>query len=269
MASRAVKARSRRRLRQFLEVHGDLTPGQSFLELRAVQPKSAGLYKQSLLEFTEWATVKGKRLVEDDEVDDALVGYMNEGFFCRSARPCGRKTHGKSDVGGSRVLEDRTPDHAQSVGMPAPVPISIEKALHTACVGGDGEPAHTTGAQACGSRTTSGFAVLLQTGGAGESSQTRLDRCEERSLGQLEFNNVSVTKKPPDKNRGLGRQCPPALRVAGLDETAMATFEKWCERRQAVAFRSPGMWNPPCPSKTLCRRVRASTSASKPELWTQ
>ena len=81
LASRAASNQSRRRLRQFLEVHEDLTPGQRFLELRAVQFKSAGLYKQSLREFMEWANIEGKRLEEDNEVDDALVGYMNEKFF--------------------------------------------------------------------------------------------------------------------------------------------------------------------------------------------
>ena len=66
---------------QLLAVHGDLLLGQISLELRTVQAKSSELYKQSLREFTNWATVNGRRLVEDDEVDDALVGYMNERNF--------------------------------------------------------------------------------------------------------------------------------------------------------------------------------------------
>ena len=43
---------------QFLEVHGDLTPGQSFLELRAVQPEPAGHCEKSLQEFMELANIK-------------------------------------------------------------------------------------------------------------------------------------------------------------------------------------------------------------------
>ena len=51
----------------------------------------------------------------------------------------------------------------------------------------------------------------------------------ERSLGQLESDRVSARKKPPNKNGGLGRQCTPGLRMAGLDETAVATSEKRCK----------------------------------------
>ena len=64
------------------------------MELRTVQPESAELYKQSLRKFTKWATVNGRRLVEDDEVDDevndevddAVVGYMNERIFAGGRR---------------------------------------------------------------------------------------------------------------------------------------------------------------------------------------
>ena len=61
--------------------------GANFLGVRTVQPESAEIYKQSLRKFTKWATVNGRRLVEDDEVDDAVddavVDYMNERIFAR------------------------------------------------------------------------------------------------------------------------------------------------------------------------------------------
>ena len=63
---------------QFVSVHGDLSPGQSWLKLRASLPKSVELYKQNLRRFTEWDTINGKRLVEDDGEGFALAGFMKE-----------------------------------------------------------------------------------------------------------------------------------------------------------------------------------------------
>ena len=61
--------------------------------------------------------------------------------------------------------------------------------------------------------------------------QNGSDRGKEGCIGQLEFDRVSARKMPPDKDRGLGRQCAPGLRTATMDEAAMATPDKWYRGR--------------------------------------
>ena len=150
----AMTARSRRRMRQLLEVHGNLGPAQSFFELRAVQSESAGLYKTSLRELLDGANQrKATRRVQRG--GRRARRFHERQIFCRATSPRGRETHGGADVGGARVLQDRAPDHAQSVEvsaqMKALVPISIAK-------GGHGERADASGLQAHSSRPSSGIA---------------------------------------------------------------------------------------------------------------
>ena len=127
--------------------------------------------------------------------------------------------------------------------LAAPLSISIEKALSAASTGGHGERTHTAGAQAFGDRRPFGVADVLEAGRTDTTPQNGLDWCEESSLGQPEFNRVPAKKKPPDKNRGWGRQCPPGLRLAWLDETAVATSEKWYKEPQTVALRTQEIQN--------------------------
>ena len=63
----------------------------------------------------------------------------------------------------------------------------------------------------------------------------------EGCFGQLKFDRWSARKKPSDKDRNLGRQCTPGLRVAELDGSTVAASEKWGKGRQIVAFRGPGV----------------------------
>ena len=129
----------------------------------------------------------------------------------------GRKTHGGADVRGSRVLQDRSQDHAQNVEMSARlaalVPISLAEALSAASMGGDGERAHGSG---------TGVAGVFETWRVDTTPQSGLDWGEERGPGQLEPGRVSAGEKPPDKNWGLGRHSPPGLRKAELDDPAKA-----------------------------------------------
>ena len=54
---------------------------RGWLKLRGSLPKSVELYKQNLRRFTEWDTINGKRLVEDDGEGFALAGFMKERIF--------------------------------------------------------------------------------------------------------------------------------------------------------------------------------------------
>ena len=112
VTSNAMAARSRRRVRQLLKLHKDLAPGQSFLELRAVQPESAAHYKQSL-QVMEWTNTTGRGLVEDNMVDDALVGFMNDRFFAGLHAHVMKRLICRADVRSTRVLQDRVRDYAQ------------------------------------------------------------------------------------------------------------------------------------------------------------
>ena len=159
----------------------------------------------------------------------------------------GRQTHGGANVRGSRVLQDRSQDHARSVEMSArlaaPVPISLAEVLSAASMGGFGARAHTAGVQVCGGCPPVGVADT--------TPQSGLDWGEERGLGQLELDRVSARKKPPDKNWDLGRQYPPGLRLAGLDVPAMA-------------FRDRGVWNtvPESCRRTVHQRHSAGPDAA-------
>ena len=149
------------------------------------------------------ATRRGRR-------DGRRTSWVNErNIFCESASTRGRKAHGGSDVGNARVLKNGTQVDAQSVEgstwLATPVPISIAKALPVADVGGYGKSAYAAGSQAHGNRVTFGVSDVLETGKADERTQTRLDRGQGRCFGQLEFDRLSARKKPPDKDRNLGR----------------------------------------------------------------
>ena len=100
-------------------------------------------------------------------------------------------------------------------------------------------------------------------------------------LGSWSFLRLSTRKKPPDKNRNLGRQCTLGLLVPELDGSTVAASRKWSKGRQTVALGAPGIRNaiprscrhfgnqkhnaiPKCVT-----RNRSSTSANNAGLWTQ
>ena len=88
-----------------------------------------------------------------------------------------------------------------------------------------------------------GASDSLEAGRAGELTQSRLDRGQERCFGQLEFDCLSTRKKSPDKNRNLGGHCTLGLRMAELDGSTVAVSKTWSKGRQSVAFRAPGIRN--------------------------
>ena len=134
------------------------------------------------------------------------------------------------------------------------MPISIAKALSVASVGSDDKRGHKARVQDYGSCTSSAFADILETERTDTTPQSgpdrskergagRLDRGQERCFGQLELDRVSARKKPTDKDRSLGRQCSPGLRMAQMDEADMAKADKWYPWTQTVAFRAHGIWS--------------------------
>ena len=228
MASRAASNRSRRRLRQFLEVHGDLTPCQSFPELRTVQPKSAGLK-------TELAGGHG---VGQRQRKTARGGRRGG----RSAR----RLHERKMFAGRPTWEkDTAQNHAQSVEMLAwmaePVPISIVQALPAASLGGHSERAHTAGAQADGNRLPSGTADVLE--GLVQLHKMELIGAKKGVLDNWSL-IVSLEERNHQTKTGLGRrmrQLWPLLKSGAKD--------------QRLVSRTLGIWNTvlACRSTPQCR----------------
>ena len=75
------------RLRQALRLYAlsqnakDTAENLSYLEEVSVGPQTSVAYKQEARAFFEWATKHGLSLVVADEIDNALVAYMNSLFF--------------------------------------------------------------------------------------------------------------------------------------------------------------------------------------------
>ena len=158
----------------------------TWLELRAVQPKSAGLYKQSLQEFMEWANNNGRRLVEDNEVDDALVNYMNEKFSAGVQAHVGERLMAglMSEVTEfSKTGRRTTPTAWRSLRgwrrlcpsrsrRPCPLPVSAAMANEL-----------TAGVQTYGGCPRVEVAGVFETWRADTTPQSELDWGEERGLG--------------------------------------------------------------------------------------
>ena len=83
-----------------------------------------------------------------------------------------------------------------AVQLATPVPISIAKALSVACVGGNGEPAHSAGSQAHGNCTAFGPSNAFEVGKVGGSSQIRFDQSQEEVLGSWSLVVCHQKKKP-------------------------------------------------------------------------
>ena len=57
-------------------------------------PERTGNYKKCLQEFMEWANIKGMRLGENNEVDDALVRFMNDRYLAGLQAHLGKRLMG-------------------------------------------------------------------------------------------------------------------------------------------------------------------------------
>ena len=97
----------------------------------------------------------------------------------------------------------RTTPRAWRCLRAAPVPISFEKALSAASMGGYGERAHTAGEKAYGGCPSFGVADVFETKQTETSPRSGLDSGEEKGFGQLELDRVSARNKPLDINGSL------------------------------------------------------------------
>ena len=160
-SSNAVSVRTRRRMWQFLAAHGGLSPGQNCFGVegraaqvsRTLQTESARDHRMG---HGHWkAPRRGRR-------GGRRSSWVNErNIFCGSARTRGRKAHGGSDVGNTRVLENGTQDDAQSKERSTWLATLVPS---VAGVGGFDVSTYAAGSQAHGNRVTLRVSDVLETG---------------------------------------------------------------------------------------------------------
>ena len=78
---RRVMLRSRARLNKYLDLALDEGQAMSLLEYLSAQPETVLVYRAHLLKWLEWADDGAWPLVVDEEVDAALVSFMNKAFL--------------------------------------------------------------------------------------------------------------------------------------------------------------------------------------------
>ena len=215
----------------------------AWAEFFGVEGSSAELYKQSLRVFIDWATDNGKRLVEDDEVDEALVGYVNKSFFA------GVQAHvGERLMAG--LMSAEVPEFSQTGRRTTPRAWRCLRGWRRLCPCHSRRPyplpvwaamANQLSRQSYRLMTIALLFLVLQSYlRPGELVNLRKPDFVEAKRGVFGSWSLIVCPKErshPTKNRNLGRQCPPGLRVAELDGSTEATSD-----RASTSANNAGLW---------------------------
>ena len=172
-------------VRQLLKLHKDLAPGQSFLELRAVQPETESAGGHGVDRHHRKGTRRGQH-------GRRRARRLHERqIFSRPASPCDEKAHCRADVRSTRVLQDRVQGYAQGVEvsarLAAPVPISIAKALFVASVGSHRKRGREARIQAYVTCISSIITDVLETERTETTTQNGSDRSKEGGTETARF----------------------------------------------------------------------------------